>query len=91
MAKLSLIREVRPNISAIVQRDTEDAREKYREVFPNQASDMLGWLAITEKYPIAKVNGGWLIEVSSELALYQKIEDEYPGGLLNFLEHFPRD
>lgn len=97
MTEIKVIRHANtnPQVAELVQLLPGKSREYYREIFPEQVADMVAWLAGTQRFPAANHNktldGDSATVRVLRQGLYQYIEEEFPGGLVQFLEHFPRD
>ena len=83
-----------PKVSELIQFTGNQGSTQYREIFPEQVEDMLLWLAGTQRFPVKNHNA--TLSGNSDTVrvlrngLYQYIQEEFPGGLVEFLGHFPR-
>ncbi len=84
-----------PKVAELIQFTGNHGSTQYKEIFPEQVTDMLLWLAGTQRFPAAHPNK--TLDGDSDTVrvlrqgLYQYIQEEFPGGLVEFLGHFPRD
>lgn len=64
----------------------------YNEIFPSHLPEMLSWLAGTQRMVVGSaqpIMGRTEAVINLRQAIYQVVEEWYPGGLRAFLAAFP--
>ena len=80
-----------PKVTELVYAKRINAVE-YSEIFPSHLGEMLNWLAGTQRVVVDfthRLTGSDPAVLDLRTALYQSVEDLYPGGLRQFTRAFP--
>lgn len=91
--EVKILRTFADHVLELIECDHPRAlRTRYREIHPDQVAEMVSWVIGTQRVSFtwdSKMMGNSAAMRTMRNGLYQYVQDEFPGGMLNFLEVHP--